>query len=256
MPDNSFKEPKERILDSASKLFAQRGFSAVGVREIAKDADVNISMVSYYFNGKSGILKAIIDEYFNEVKNILKSISETNFDPETSLKFLIKEMIKLFNERHDLCKVAIIELPFDQEDVAEFKVKMFNEHIKLIRQTFHAHGNFFDNPEQTMIIGPAFLSLLFSNLIFGNVIRDSSKIVFDDAYYEKYIDIVSTLFLRGIIGVASSNKLKQGGGHPEATAHPHSHAHTAAEHPHSSHHQGAHHNSENQPVGHPHGKIH
>ncbi len=233
MSDKSVKEPKERILECASQLFAQRGFSAVGVREIATNADVNISMVSYYYNGKTGILKAIIDEYFNEVKNILKTISETNFDPETSLKFLIREMMRLFNERHDLCKVAIIELPFDQEDVSEFKVRMFNEHIKLIKQTFHSHSNFFDNPAQTMIIGPAFLSLLFSNLVFGNVIRDSSKIVFDDDYYERYIDLISTLFLRGIIGVASSNKMKQTGDNPDSVENPHQHSHSVGQHPHS-----------------------
>ena len=257
MPDTVFKEPKERILDSASKLFAQRGFSAIGVREIAKDADVNISMVSYYFNGKTGILKAIIDEYFNEVKQILNSISEKSYDPATSLKYLLKEMISLFNKRQDLCKVAIIELPFDQEDVADFKVKMFDEHIKLIKQTFHAHGNFFDKPEQTMIIGPAFLSLLFSNLIFGNVIKDSSNITFDDAYYEQYIEIISTLFLKGIIGVATSNKMKEGGmpsGHPHAEmGHPHAGGHPAgipkghqdmqSGHPHSA-------------MGHPHAGAH
>ena len=43
---------KDKILKSAAKLFAQKGFDGVSIREICKDADVNICMVSYYFGGK------------------------------------------------------------------------------------------------------------------------------------------------------------------------------------------------------------
>ena len=65
---NENLDPKERIMVSAAKLFAQKGFAAVGVREIAKDANVNISMVSYYYNGKNELLKALIEKYFGLVQ--------------------------------------------------------------------------------------------------------------------------------------------------------------------------------------------
>jgi len=61
-------DPKLRIIDVATELFAQKGYAAVGVREIAKDAEVNISMISYYFGGKVGLLKYIIEEFFVSFK--------------------------------------------------------------------------------------------------------------------------------------------------------------------------------------------
>ena len=68
------KEPKQRIMDAAISLFAQKGYAGVGVREIASKADVNIAMISYYFEGKLGILKAIIEEFFSHYSEILSDI--------------------------------------------------------------------------------------------------------------------------------------------------------------------------------------
>ena len=52
---------KEKILTAATKLFAQKGFDGVSVREICKEASTNICMVSYYFGGKKELYQGIID---------------------------------------------------------------------------------------------------------------------------------------------------------------------------------------------------
>ena len=71
-------DPRDRILGTATELFARKGYGLVGVREIARQADVNISMISYYFNGKMGILSAIINHFFDDYIAVLK----TSFDPQ------------------------------------------------------------------------------------------------------------------------------------------------------------------------------
>ena len=53
---------KERILASATKLFAQKGFDGVGIREICKDAGANICMISYFWGGKEGLYQGILDD--------------------------------------------------------------------------------------------------------------------------------------------------------------------------------------------------
>jgi len=54
------KEAKDRIFDAAKSLFARKGYAAVSVREIAKKAKVNISMLNYYYGGKIGILREVL----------------------------------------------------------------------------------------------------------------------------------------------------------------------------------------------------
>lgn len=43
---------EENILFAAEKLFAEKGFEGTSTREISKAANVNISMISYYFGSK------------------------------------------------------------------------------------------------------------------------------------------------------------------------------------------------------------
>jgi AcrR family transcriptional regulator len=60
-PDASGEETtKERILSVAIDLFAQRGFDAVSLREIAEAAGVRKATLYYYFTSKDEILENII----------------------------------------------------------------------------------------------------------------------------------------------------------------------------------------------------
>jgi|GEM_PF-3431166 AcrR family transcriptional regulator len=55
-------EAKKRLFDAAVILFARKGYAAVGVREIATAAGANLSTVSYYYGGKAGLHRAIVNE--------------------------------------------------------------------------------------------------------------------------------------------------------------------------------------------------
>ncbi len=46
---------KTRILDAASRLFARKGFSNVGIREIAQAAGVHLAAVNYHFQTKENL---------------------------------------------------------------------------------------------------------------------------------------------------------------------------------------------------------
>jgi AcrR family transcriptional regulator len=50
---------KERILDTAERLFAERGYSATSLRSIIAAADVNLASVHYHFHSKEALLEAV-----------------------------------------------------------------------------------------------------------------------------------------------------------------------------------------------------
>ena len=43
------KDKRERIIETALHLFAQKGFEGTSIRDIAEKATVNVAMVNYYF---------------------------------------------------------------------------------------------------------------------------------------------------------------------------------------------------------------
>ncbi|RPI00527.1 MAG: TetR/AcrR family transcriptional regulator, partial [Calditrichaeota bacterium] len=82
-------EPRVRILQAAAELFARRGYGLVGVREIAGLAEVNVAMISYYFEGKIGILHTIIDTFFDLYFKLVEKEYDPEMTPEESIRHLV-----------------------------------------------------------------------------------------------------------------------------------------------------------------------
>jgi AcrR family transcriptional regulator len=52
---------KERLLDAAEQLFAQRGFHGVSLRDITEAAGVDVALVSYHFGSKRALFTAVFE---------------------------------------------------------------------------------------------------------------------------------------------------------------------------------------------------
>jgi AcrR family transcriptional regulator len=50
--NHKYELTRDRLLDEAEELFAQKGYYAVGVREITKAAESNLAAVNYHFGNK------------------------------------------------------------------------------------------------------------------------------------------------------------------------------------------------------------
>ncbi|MBQ3311742.1 CerR family C-terminal domain-containing protein [bacterium] len=72
---------KQRILDSATKLFAQKGYDGVGIREICKEANANICMISYFWGGKKELYKGIVDNLIEKQMEYAKSFLNLDIEP-------------------------------------------------------------------------------------------------------------------------------------------------------------------------------
>ena len=54
------RETRARLLNAASRLFAERGYARVTVRDICKKARANVAAVNYHFGGKDGLYRAVM----------------------------------------------------------------------------------------------------------------------------------------------------------------------------------------------------
>jgi AcrR family transcriptional regulator len=59
-------ESRARIVEAAGQLFAARGFDGVSTRELARAAKINISAITYYFGGKSGLYRAVLEQLIED----------------------------------------------------------------------------------------------------------------------------------------------------------------------------------------------
>ena len=61
-------QTRQRIIDAASYLFADKGRGATSVREIADRAQVNSAMISHYFGGKDALYDDCIKCLYKELE--------------------------------------------------------------------------------------------------------------------------------------------------------------------------------------------
>jgi TetR/AcrR family transcriptional regulator, regulator of cefoperazone and chloramphenicol sensitivity len=63
--DSSLLETRQRLLEAAGEVFAERGFRAATVREICGRAKANIAAINYYFRDKEHLYIAVLQYAFS-----------------------------------------------------------------------------------------------------------------------------------------------------------------------------------------------
>jgi len=78
---------KDRLLNVAEELFAERGFNSTSVRDLASEAGCNIASVNYYFGGKEKLYIEVWRRHLHvlrdaRVDSIDKVLSESEDKPD------------------------------------------------------------------------------------------------------------------------------------------------------------------------------
>ena len=68
MPRVSEPGPRDRILGAAEHAFAENGFEGASLRDIVREAQVNLAMVYYYFQSKNGLVEAVLKRRFGPLR--------------------------------------------------------------------------------------------------------------------------------------------------------------------------------------------
>ncbi len=102
-------EKQHEILNAAERLFEEKGFDGTSVRDIAKEADVNIAMISYYFGSKDKLLEALFDIRLENFKINEELIFKYCFSAFESLENLIFLYVKTMNQNAGVYKILSVE---------------------------------------------------------------------------------------------------------------------------------------------------
>ncbi len=113
------EDSKVRILNAATKLFARKGFDATSIREICKEADVNLCMISYYWGGKKELYQGILDSLIEKQLEYVKTFADIEKSPyEMSQKERI-ELLYLWLDK----VVYLVYSDFISEDIIAILLK-------------------------------------------------------------------------------------------------------------------------------------
>ena len=104
-------DTRDKILQIATNLFAQRGFAGVSIRELTIAADVNISAISYHFNGKEGLYQEVLKEQLSPMIEAVDIAEEKKeITPVEKLKLWSELLVKVHKENPLLIRFMSSEL--------------------------------------------------------------------------------------------------------------------------------------------------
>ena len=119
---------KDAILDSAVRIFAQKGFELASVDDIAKQAGLAKGTLYYHFESKDDLLYALIERGIDKFTDILKSDLEAGTTPRNKLEIAIETQLAFFYEYEDFCRVLLTE-------IWRFEIK-WKKHIEQIQEKY------------------------------------------------------------------------------------------------------------------------
>jgi TetR/AcrR family transcriptional regulator, regulator of cefoperazone and chloramphenicol sensitivity len=195
---------KRKVVEAASTLFYQKGFHGTSVRDIAEKASVNISSVSYYFNGKQGLLEYAVSNYYEEYLSIIEATLEETLD-ESSIEKLKKLIYKIIQYKHMNLQLSCFihrELSMDSVFVREMAVTYLAKENFIIGNTFS--DVFKDKKDDKHKLDRQFLLMQLKGMLVtpyvlhnewrNQVVGDYSHSLFVDRYVKtihKWLDYIS-----------------------------------------------------------------
>jgi AcrR family transcriptional regulator len=206
-------EKQEHILAIALQLFGEQGFSATSIRDIAQKANINVSMISYYFGGKEGLLKAIVQSKVDAMKiRIGGIISNDALTVNEKIDILIEESVIKFWQNRVLNNIITREHNFNlntelKEVLHQLKNSRY-EQLHLIIQQGQELGVFKKDvnvPLMQATITGVLKHIYFSDDYYFNLLGISDKENKDDLLLEHIKNYIKTVF-KLILNETNTNK--------------------------------------------------
>lgn len=143
MPDKTNR--RDLIVDTASKMFVERGYEATSVRQIAEAVGCTEAALYYHFkDGKRALLQAVVECNLPDLMNVLDHCREAGSLYELIQTFG-REMAKRGPSRLGRMRWLIAEFPnFSDEERALFHAKHMRFHDELAALI----ERFVDTPEE------------------------------------------------------------------------------------------------------------
>ncbi|MDV3426266.1 MAG: TetR/AcrR family transcriptional regulator [Bacillota bacterium] len=116
---------EDRIMDSAIKLFYQKGYNGASTSEIAKEAGIAEGTIFRYFKTKKEILNQVLIKL---IENLSQSLITDRMDmllkenkgqsTRDILKVILSDRVVMIDENWETIKIIITEMQF-HEDIKE-----------------------------------------------------------------------------------------------------------------------------------------
>jgi AcrR family transcriptional regulator len=110
MPSSKDPDRRDRILDAASSVFAEKGFAGARVDDIASRAGVNKAMLYYHVGDKTALYSAVLLRNFERVRGALDEALATGGSARARLEAVITALTRMVQRHPDHPRMMLREI--------------------------------------------------------------------------------------------------------------------------------------------------
>ncbi len=135
------REPnaREKLLDTAIRIFAEKGYAGTSVREIVEQAGVSKPVLYYYFKSKEGLFLAILDMAENLQKELLAGVLRSTGNVLDRLLLLYRRVYVGIDENRNLYKMIHGLIFGPPQGAPDYDFTRYHRHmINAIREIYEA----------------------------------------------------------------------------------------------------------------------
>lgn len=195
---------RDLLLQAAKKLFASKGFDGTTVKELADEAGVNVSLVSYHFDGKEGLYRACIAQFGQVRLAVAEKLLQTPSSVEefkVRLQMFVEEMISRQVEDPEVCQIVHreceLQLPLIPDIFKSTFLKVF-ETLEVFIKTAQSRG----------FVRKGLDPFIVSSVIFSSIVQLSQMDSIGQRYFKvslkdpkhrkKVVDHLVDMSLQGV----------------------------------------------------------
>jgi AcrR family transcriptional regulator len=201
-------DSRARLISAAQTIFAQKGYDGTTVKELADEAGVNVSLVSYYFDGKEGLYRSCIEEVGRDrlltANRILQAPGSLE-DLRVRLRLFVEEFFTFHLEKSDVC--AIMERETTSTGKMSDAIRDIFQDTFL--KAYEKMDEFFAHAQKLGLIRKEVDVKIMSFQLFSMIVTAHryntitaefyGKTLEDKTYREEFIDHILNFFLSGYL---------------------------------------------------------
>src|SRR5262245_22878075 len=198
-PKTDDSKVRARILTSAERLFAARGYAGTAVRDIARDADVNGAMIHYYFGNKESLYHSIIENAAVTVRGLIAETAGSEGSTEERLSRFVDAYASYIFSHPNLARVLMREMMSGGQHFVKVAGPHVSSNYRMLRELLEEGARNGDLRDIDLELAP--VSLLGMVVVF-QLLRPIITVVMGKRDYDQqFINRLSKhtvdLFLRG-----------------------------------------------------------
>ncbi|HIF93583.1 MAG: TetR/AcrR family transcriptional regulator [Myxococcales bacterium] len=192
-------DKRRLILDAAITVFANKGYHATRISDIAQHAEIAYGLVYHYFKNKEKILDTIFLERWGGFIDAVQAIADDERGVEEKLLSIAAVTLTAYRRRPEWVKILVFEIQRTQRFADPDRVRVVGQLFQLITRILR-EGQ--ERGELREDLDPALACSIFIgglDIVVTNRVLDLVKIEGDEnAYYVKIARTVVDLFLNGM----------------------------------------------------------